>query len=420
MIDTASSYQLSHLWLIPFLLMLGAIAVLPITAYHWWDQNKNKFAVSLCLGIPVLIYFVFFFPGGTSEVIHTGIEYFSFIVLLTSLFVVSAGIYVGGDFKALPITNAAFLFIGSLLASFMGTTGASMVLIRPLLRTNAERKHIAHTVVFFILLVGNIGGCLTPLGDPPLFMGYLAGVPFTWTFSLWPEWLFCVVALCLVYLLIDSYWVKKEAASGLPHNISPQPIHIVGKLNLLALAGIILCVAFVPTTPLREILLLVISGLSWYFTDEMLRHKNRFTWHPIIEVAALFLGVFATMIPALHMLRVEGQSLGISSPVQFFWATGLLSAFLDNTPTYVVFFNLAQSLGLNREVAGMPQLILRAISLGAVFFGALTYIGNAPNFMIKAIAEKRGIKMPSFFSYLAYSAAILLPLFTVLTMIWMR
>lgn len=413
--------DLNILWVIPFALMLLSIAVLPLVAHHWWESNRNKFYISLVLGLPVLVYFMFFFPHGTHNLAHTGLEYFSFIVLLGALFIISGGIFVGGDIRATPLVNAGFMLLGSVLASFMGTTGASMVLIRPLLKTNSERKHVVHTVVFFIFLVGNIGGLLTPLGDPPLFMGYLFGVPFSWTFGLWGEWAFAVGVLLAMYFIYDSIMFTKERPEAIRRDIERiTPLHIEGTFNFLLLGGVVCTVAFVTQAPYREIILILLTIISLIATKKAVRKKNEFNYHPIIEVAVLFFGIFLTMIPAIHLLNTRGQELGVTEPWQFFWATGSLSAFLDNTPTYVTFFALAQGLGLENEIVGMPVSLLSAISVAAVFFGAVTYIGNAPNFMIKAIAEHRKVRMPSFFGFMVYSLIFLIPLFVAVTFIWFR
>jgi Na+/H+ antiporter NhaD/arsenite permease-like protein len=389
--------------------MLLAIAILPLTVEKWWSSNLNKLIVSLILGLPVGIYFAVY---DMPELTGIGIEYFSFIVLLASLFVISGGILIKGDIQATPLTNVIFLLIGSILASFMGTTGAAMLLIRPLLATNKERKYIVHTVIFFTFLVGNIGGCLTPLGDPPLFMGYLMGVPFSWTFSLWPEWAFAVGAVLLIYFVFDSYLYSKEPISRISKDRTDiRPLKFFGLINFPLLLGVVLAVAFITRVPYREIVMVVLALLSLKMTKKSYRHENDFNWHPIIEVAVLFFGIFLTMIPSIVLLHTRGSEMGFTNPSHFFWATGLLSSFLDNTPTYVTFFALGQGLKQAGEIVGMPEAILRAISLGAVFFGASTYIGNAPNFMIKVIAEDKKIKMPSFFGYMIYSVLILIPVF---------
>lgn len=406
-------------WVLPFVLMLLAIAILPLTVGRWWEKNRHKLYVSIVLGLPVLVYFGLFFPYGLYHLAHTGVEYVSFLVLLASLFIISGGIFVEGDIRATPVVNTIFLILGSILASFMGTTGAAMVLLRPLLNTNSERKYVVHTVIFFTFLVGNIGGCLTPIGDPPLFMGYLFGVPFSWTFQLWRQWAFAVGMVTLIYFVFDTVMYTREPISRIERDVREVvPLRLHGSRNLVLLLFVVLAVALVTRTPYREVILVVLAAISLMITEKSIRKRNEFTYNPIIEVAVLFFGIFLTMVPAIYLLRTRGSELGVTEPWQFFWASGGLSSFLDNTPTYVVFFNLAQSLGMGNEIVGMPAKLLVAISLGSVFFGANTYIGNAPNFMIKAIAEERKIKMPSFFGYMVYSGFILIPVFIVITYLW--
>jgi Na+/H+ antiporter NhaD/arsenite permease-like protein len=345
-------------------------------------------------------------------------DYVSFIILLAGLFVIAGGVRLRGDIEATPLVNTTFLATGSLLASFVGTTGASMLLIRPLLQTNQERARVTHTVVFFIFLVSNIGGMLTPLGDPPLFLGYLQGVPFAWTFRLWGQWLFMTAALLALYYVWDSRHHGHETRTALQLDRTQiEPLRIEGSLNALWLGGVVLAVAFL-RAPLRELVIVALAGISLWRTPRAVRRANQFTAYPMVEVAVLFLGIFLTMIPALELLHVRGGELGVRQPWQFFWAAGALSSFLDNAPTYLTFLALAQSLGLPAEVVGVPHVILAAISVGAVAMGANTYIGNAPNFMVKAIAEARGVRMPSFFGYMAYSGGVLLPLFALVTVLF--
>jgi len=308
--------------------------------------------------------------------------------------------------------------VGAMLASVIGTTGASMLLIRPLLETNRERARVKHTVIFFIFLVSNIGGMLTPLGDPPLFLGYLQGVPFTWTFRLWPHWLLMMGLLLLVYFVWDSAQHARERPAAVRRDRSHrEPLRVRGGLNALWLAGVVLAVAFL-REPLREAVMLALAALSLWLTPRDIRRANGFTAHPMVEVAVLFFGIFLTMIPALELLRTRGHELGVREPWHFFWAVGLLSSCLDNAPTYLVFLALGQSLGLPAQVVGVPQAILVAISVGAVAMGANTYIGNAPNFMVKSIAEAAGVRMPSFFGYMLYSGLVLIPLFAVVTFLF--
>jgi Na+/H+ antiporter NhaD/arsenite permease-like protein len=404
-------------WALPFAALLLCIAVLPLAAPHFWESNLRKLAVAVALGAPVFFLYLRAHPEALLEVAG---DYVSFIVLLGGLFVISGGVFLEGDLEATPRTNAVFLGAGALLASFVGTTGASMLLIRPLLQTNRERKHVAHTVVFFIFLVSNIGGCLTPLGDPPLFLGYLQGVPFTWTFRLFVPWLYTTVLVLALYVLWDRRAHAREARADLRRDFyEVRPLRVAGKENLLLLGGVLAAVAFLPA-PWREGAIVALAVVSHLRTDPELHKVNRFTFHPILEVAALFIGIFVTMLPALDVLRAEGAALGVREPWQFFWATGLLSSFLDNAPTYLTFLALGQGLGLPADVVGVPHQLLIGISLGAVFMGANTYIGNGPNFMVRAIAEERGVKMPSFGGYMLYSAGVLLPVFVVVTLVFFR
>ena len=402
---------------VPFVAMLLAIALCPLAVPHWWEPNRNKLVVAVLLGLPILAMYARRAPGA---LLAMGEEYVSFIVLLLGLYVISGGILLRGDLEATPIINTAFLALGAVLASFVGTTGASMLLIRPLLQTNRERTRVKHTVIFFIFLVSNIGGMLTPLGDPPLFLGYLQGVPFTWTFRLWPHWGLMTLVLLAVYFVWDTRQYVHEPIAALQRDRTQrQPLRVRGVLNAVWLALVVLAVAFLHE-PWREIAILALSALSLWQTPREIRRANGFTSYPIVEVAVLFFGIFLTMIPALEILRVRGGELGVRQPWQFFWTTGMLSSFLDNAPTYLTFLALGQGLGLPPEVAGVPHAILAAISVGAVAMGANSYIGNAPNFMVKSIAEEMGVKMPSFFGYMAYSGAVLLPLFVLVTLFFFR
>ena len=400
--------------IVPFVLMLLAIAVFPLWLPRWWEPNRNKLAVSVVLGLPVLALYAVRRPGvllGAAE------EYVSFIVLRAGLYVIAGGISLRGDLAATPLTNTVFLAIGSALASLIGTTGASMLLIRPVLQTNSQRSHVRHTIVFFIFLVSNIGGMLTPLGDPPLFLGYLQGVPFAWTFRLFPHWALQVLALLAVYFAWDTWQYAREPLAARERDRARiEPLRLRGALNLVWLGLVVLAVAFLHA-PWREAAIVALSAVSLWRTPRALRRDNGFTAHPMLEVAALFAGIFLTMIPALELLRLRGGELGVREPWQFFWATGILSSFLDNAPTYLTFLALGQGLGLADEIVGVPHAVLAAISVGAVSMGANSYIGNAPNFMVKSIAEEQGVKMPSFFGYMMYSGAILLPLFAVLTLV---
>jgi Na+/H+ antiporter NhaD/arsenite permease-like protein len=400
---------------VPFVAMLLAIALAPLRVPHWWESNRNKLVVSVLLGLPILVMYLRRRPGALGAMAE---EYVSFIILLAGLYVISGGILLRGNLEATPATNLTFLALGSVLASFIGTTGASMLLIRPLLHTNRERTHVRHTVIFFVFLVSNIGGMLTPLGDPPLFLGYLQGVPFAWTFRLLPHWGFQVLLLLALYFLWDRRQYAREPVGARRRDRRQlEPLRLSGAFNFVALALVVLVVAFL-TAPWREAAIVLLAALSFWRTPSAIRQANGFTAHPILEVAVLFLGIFLTMIPALELLRLRGGELGVREPWHFFWASGLLSSFLDNAPTYLVFLALGQSLGLSPEIVGLPHAILAAISVGAVSMGANSYIGNAPNFMVKSIAEEQGVKMPSFFGYMLYSGGILLPLFVIVTVVF--
>lgn len=443
--------EVPRLWLLgslPFLAILLAIAVLPLVPrlHHWWESNWNRLALSLvCAGLTLLYYSTVAQVGlgGVLRVLDHALldEYVPFIVLLFSLYVVSGGISLRGDLEAKPWVNTAFLAVGTGLASFIGTTGASMLLIRPLLKTNSERQNTVHTVVFFIFLVSNIGGTLLPIGDPPLFLGYLKGVPFFWTLGLWREWVLVSIALLAIYFAWDLVAYRRETvlARRLDH-VEREPLRVEGTINFLWLAGIVAAVAFVvPGQPLaatavvvppfvREGLMLIFVALSLVTTPGGVRERNQFNYAAIAEVAALFIGIFVAMQVPVEVLRVRGADLGLTTPWHFFWMTGGLSSVLDNAPTYVVFFETAASLthapgpGVVELVHGdfIRQDLLVGISLGAVFLGAMTYIGNGPNFMVKAIAEQTGLRMPTFFGYVfRYSLPILVPVFLVVSWLFL-
>ena len=396
---------------LPFVAMLLAIAVLPLATPHWWEPNRNKLWVSMILGLPVLVAYL----GRPAALLHTAEEYVSFILLLAGLYVISGGVLLRGDLEATPLTNTAFLAVGAALASVIGTTGASMLLIRALLQTNRERTRVRHTVVFFIFLVSNIGGMLTPLGDPPLFLGYLQGVPFFWTLRLWRPWLFMMGALLALYFVWDTRQYTREPIAALRRDRTEvRPLRLLGGLNAVWLVGVVFAVAFLHA-PAREAAIVVLAGLSLWRTPREIRRANGFTPAPMVEVAVLFAGIFLTMIPALELLRARGGELGVREPWQFFWATGVLSSFLDNAPTYLAFLALGQGLRLADEVVGVSHAVLAAISVGAVAMGANSYIGNAPNFMVKSIAEEARVRMPSFYGYMLYSGGVLVPLFVAVT-----
>ncbi len=398
------------LWsVIPFAGLLLAIALGPLFAPRWWEHHQHK--VLLAFSLPVGLAFLFL---DRAELLATAHDYVAFIALLGALFVITGGILMQGDFPPTPSVNALFLAIGAIIANVIGTTGASVLLLRPLLRANAHRERSAHVFIFFIFLVSNIGGALTPLGDPPLFLGFLHGVPFTWTLSLWPEWLFTVCSVLAVFWFVDHHHWKKEAV----HPREPLRVSVRGRRNFLFLGGVLVAV-FLPS-PYREALMILMGVLSYRATNPEIHAENRFSWGPIKEVATIFAAIFTAMIPALLILKSGGEHAVIREPWQFFWTTGLLSGFLDNAPTYLTFFYSLYGLGLPGEVAGLPSAHLAAVSLGAVFMGANTYIGNGPNFMVKAIVEEHGIRMPSFFGYMAYSGAVLIPVFLVLTLLFFR
>ena len=429
--------------MIPFGLMLLTIAVAPLIVEEWWESNKHKLTVAIFLGVPTAVCLIM--GGMLHELEHQLFgDYIPFIILLLALYVVTGGIHLSGDIKATPWVNTSFLGLGWILASIMGTTGAAMLLIRPLLSTNQQREHKVHTVLFFIALCANCGGLLTPLGDPPLFMLFLRGAEFTWFASMWGPWLFTGALLMAIYYVLDTYYYKREHAHALQaDHEQQQPLVFKGKHNFIYLVGIVLAVAFInsgmipemadPKSPmwlryLRELVLLSLTFMSLYTTKRRVRYGlNKFSWAPIIEVAVLFLGIFTTMTPALAYLNANAASLGLDATWQFYYSTGLLSSFLDNTPTAVAFHSVATGLTPDQMavfggdmMAGIPEILLKAICIGSVFFGAMTYIGNGPNFMVKAIAEENGIKMPSFFGYmLKFSLVVLLPVYILVQLIFL-
>lgn len=440
-----------HYWgigILPFIAILASIAFLPLipATHHWWENNLNRLAVAMgCAGATILFYVATAGAGAVPLVLEHAIvaEYIPFIMLLFSLYVISGGICLKGDLAAKPLTNTAFLAIGAGIASFIGTTGASMLLIRPLLKTNSERKHVTHTVVFFIFLVSNIGGTLLPIGDPPLFLGFLYGVPFFWTLNLWMEWAVACAILLVVYYIWDTLAYRKEEISNIQRDVlQRQPLRMQGFVNIALLAGVVLAVAFVndkkplpligwtPFPFLRELIMLVLVGLSLAMTPRGVREFNKFNYAAIAEVAALFIGIFIAMQVPLEVLKAYGGAISerMNQPWQYFWATGGLSAFLDNAPTYVVFFTLGREMPVAEGVdvvtlasgETVPTLLLIAVSLGAVFMGAMTYIGNGPNFMVKAIAEQSGVRMPSFPGYMfKYSIPVLVPIFVLITLLFL-
>jgi Na+/H+ antiporter NhaD/arsenite permease-like protein len=442
---------LSFWWGVPFFGLLLSIALGPVLVPRVWHHHFGKVAAAWSL--------VFLLPCGvflgidvaTMNVVHVfAAEFFPFIILMTTLYVVAGGIYVRGNLHGTPALNTGLLALGTVLASIMGTTGASMLMIRPLIRANDNRRHAKHIVVFFIFLVANAGGSLTPLGDPPLFLGFLAGVDFFWTMkNIFPETLFLCATLLFIFYLLDSYFYHHRD-EALPPSMDPTPdskVQIIGKGNFILFAAIIGLVLmsgvwessvslsiFGSAVKLQNLLrdgaLIIVLLVSLSITPSAAREGNEFTWGPIVEVAKLFAGIFITIIPVIAMLRAGSDGAfafvihavtdrnGNPIDVMYFWVTGLLSSFLDNAPTYLVFFNAASG----DPVALMTTWAstLAAISAGAVMMGANSYIGNAPNLMVKAIAEERGIKMPSFFGYMAWSGAVLIPLFVLMSLLFFR
>lgn len=445
--DTIGS-QLSLATTLPFVILLLCIAVLPLACGHWWEHNRNKGIVVAVLSLPLVAYLLWAYgEAAWHGLVEKLVEYASFIILLASLYVISGGIYIRGSLSGTPLANTGLLALGAVIANLIGTTGASVLLIRPLLRANKSRENKAHIVIFFIFIVANCGGLLTPLGDPPLFMGFLKGVPFEWTLlRLWPEWL----AVNLVLLAIFNIWdqlvfdreEKARPGSQLEEVMKHEPLAIEGLLNFVFLAGIVATIFCAGKGYLfskdgkgyQEALMVLLALVAYFTTSPANRKNNKFTFGPIIEVAVLFIGIFITMAPALQILNAWGQDarpdlgrLAMHRPWQFFWASGALSSFLDNAPTYMTMAATASGLEgvavgdgpyLREFLAkGPAAALLAAISCGSVFMGANTYIGNGPNFMVKAIAEENGVKMPSFFSYMAYSGAVLIPIFLLLTIV---
>jgi len=435
-------------WAIPFAGILLSIALMPLLAPHFWHHHYGKVALAWALAF-ILPFALLYGPGlaGTAFVHAALAEYVPFIILLTALFTVAGGIHIRGNFHGSPGFNCGLMGLGAVLASLMGTTGASMLLIRPLIRANDNRKHVAHVIVFFIFIVSNIGGSLTPLGDPPLFLGFLKGVDFFWTAKhIFPETLFLVVVLLGLFYVIDRHYYVKEGVLRRDPTPDTPSFAIEGKANLALLGVIVGLVLMSGTwkpgvefdvfgTPVglpqlvRDGLLVGVALLSWFITPKGVHERNQFDWEPMREVGKLFAGIFLTIAPVLAMLKAGSEGAfapvvglvtgadGQPIPAMYFWATGILSSFLDNAPTYLVFFNLA---------GGDPQVLMNAlapvlvaISAGSVFMGANSYIGNAPNLMVKAIAESRGVKMPSFFGYMVWSGAILIPLFVALTFLFL-
>jgi Na+/H+ antiporter NhaD/arsenite permease-like protein len=448
--DHANLGEVLPLWsCIPFACMLLSIALFPLAAPEFWHHHFGKVSAfwAATLGIPFLIAFR---GAALYEILHIVLaDYVPFIILLWSLYTVSGGILLRGTLRGTPIVNVVMLIIGTILASWMGTTGAAMLLIRPFLRANNYRKNRTFMVVFFIFLVANVGGSLTPLGDPPLFLGFLHGVTFFWTFKILPHMVLVVIILLLVYFMVDTYYYRKEGAAAPEEQESKEPLKLEGAYNFIFLAGIVGSVLMSGMVHWGEInifgvhravqdwvrdgLLILMGILSLMATPIAVRQDNEFSWFPIIEVAYLFIGIFITMIPCLLILKAGPHGAlaflinGVTEPKHYFWVTGSLSSFLDNAPTYLTFFNTALGSFYSgmTEAQAVPLLMgenavyLKAISAGAVFFGACSYIGNAPNFMVRSISEEAGTPMPSFFGYiLKYALVFLIPCFAVVTIIF--
>ena len=442
------------LWLcIPFAGLLLCIAILPLAKEEWWDKNK-PYAVIFWSLLFVIPFAVLYGAGRSLETVLECMinDYMTFIVLLFGLFCVAGNITLDGDLAGSPRVNIMMLTLGTLLSSVIGTTGSSMLMVRPVIKANSWRKRRSHIMVFFIFLVSNMGGCLTPIGDPPLLMGFSRGIPFFWSLHLFPIFLFNMVIVLFIFYWLDRRNYRKDIAEGLMPDISKPgtTISIKGIHNLIFLVmiiGAVILSGILPDMPMfqnaagevigirvfGEVRLTVVSlievaiillaaFLSFKTTNVEIRKKNHFTWGAIQEVAVLFVGIFITMQPALMILKVMGPDLGISQPFQMFWVTGALSSFLDNTPTYLVFLTTAGSMnfaqGIGTTLGIVPVKMLIAISCGAVFMGANTYIGNAPNFMVKSISDENGIRMPSFFGYMLWSLRVLIPVFLLDTVVF--
>ncbi|PXW98092.1 UIT6 family transporter [Sphaerotilus hippei] len=434
-------------WGVPFAGILLSIALCPLLVPQLWHHHYGKIAAGWALAL--LLPFAVVHGAGVAgaTLVHALVaEYLPFIILLTALYTVAGGIYIRGNFHGSPGFNCLLMLIGAALASVMGTTGASMLMVRPLIRANDNRRHVAHVMVFFIFIVSNAGGSLTPLGDPPLFLGFLKGVDFFWTVRhLFPETLFLIGSLLAIFWLIDTWTYRREGVTRADPTPDDHRFGIEGRVNGLLLLAVVALVLMSGTWKpgisfdiagtavgleqlVRDAALIGVTGLSLWLTPRAAREQNQFNWAPMAEVAKLFAGIFLTIAPVLAMLKagMNGPFSSIVSlvtsadgqpiPLMYFWASGLLSSFLDNAPTYLVFFNLAG--GDPATLMGTLAPVLAAISAGSVFMGANSYIGNAPNLMVKAIAEDRGLKMPSFFGYMAWSALILVPLLVVMGAVW--
>lgn len=449
-LDNSLGSSLSLFWTIPFVGMLLSIALFPLLSPRFWHHHFGKISLFWALSTSIPLTYLYG-SSALHEIIHVLVaEYLPFVILLGSLYVISGNIYIQGTFSGTPLFNTIYLSIGTCLASLMGTTGASMVLIRPFLRANAWRKNRAYQLVFFIFLVSNIGGSLTPLGDPPLYLGYLKGVPFFWTLNLFLPALICYLFLITIFYFLDKRYYEKEKHNR-PNSKEKETLKILGIHNVFLLLAVpatilitgnlklgevtLLGIHFKIQEVLRDLIFLLLAGISYFTTPSVVRLRNEFTFFPIKEVAILFFGIFVSMVPALSILQAGEKGalrsiIGLlKEPSHYFWITGILSAFLDNAPTYLTFLSSC----LGKFYAGIPEKeailllieskpkFLLAISCGAVFFGAVTYIGNAPNFMVRSIAEEKGIAMPSFFGFLLkYSLPFLFPIFALITLIFFR
>src|SRR5438309_1342740 len=430
---------------LPFVALLAAIALLPLVAPRWWHPNRNKALLAVVVSVPVLwqLGIALGEPGRAvlEEKLH---EYVGFIVVIGALYVITGGIHVQGSLSGTPLVNTGMLGLGAVLANRLGTTGASVLLIRPLLRANKRCKRVAHIVIFFIFIVANCGGLLTPIGDPPLLLGFLKGVPFTWTLRLWPQWLAINGILLVLFNFWDQWALDKDEKElpGSQHEevLVHEPLRIQGAVEMLVLLAVIATIVTAGRAAAaghpwrqntREVVIVVLALVGYVAGSQERRTKNVFSFGPLIEVAVLFAGIFATMAPVLEMLNAWAQrpDFALKTPAHFFWTAGALSSVLDNAPTYLAFAASAAGLqGIAPHGAYIGTMVLNpeaakllaAISTGSVFFGANTYIGNAPNFMVKAIAEENGLKMPSFFGYLAYSVGILLPLLVLVSLLFFR
>ena len=443
--------QLPLVSVLPFMGLLLAIALAPLLAPRWWHPNRHKALVAALAALPVLwLLGIAMGEPGRAVLSEKAHEYLGFIVVIGALFIITGGITIEGSLAGTPLVNTCVLGIGAVLANLVGTTGASVLLIRPLLRANKSRQRTTHIVVFFIFIVANCGGLLTPMGDPPLLLGFLKGVPFDWTLRLWPQWLTATAILLVVFNIWDQVVFNREErerpGSQLEQVMMHEPLRVAGMASIGALIGVLATIIMAGQASavgrpwvlgVQEAIIAGLAGLAYVATPRDNRERNGFTFGPLVEVGVVFAGIFVTMAPVLEILNawsqgtrtVLGMNFGVSQPWQYFWTSGALSSVLDNAPTYLAF--AASAAGLEgvaahgsyiRALATDPEgaRLLAAIATGSVFMGANTYIGNAPNFMVRSIAEESGIKMPSFFGYMAYSGGILLPIFVVITLLFFR